>query len=124
MSRTLVLQDWTTLTGVADQEIVQPASEWLDVGSHADGIFWLEIRDSGTTDSPGIRLETSVLPEDEHFTTLTPFMTAMEATVSTFKVSRFADDVTPLLRYVRWKAGFVSAEWTMIFRICGVLKHP
>jgi hypothetical protein len=123
MEKTIVISDWTSLSGVAGEDLVQSPSEWKEVGSHASGIFWIETR-AENTGAPRMHIETSAVPEERFFSDVVAPVGVTQPS-STFRVARFATDTTPLLRYVRWRAaGSAVSDWTVTFRIFAVLKQP
>lgn len=112
------LEPWKTLSGSGSATLTQAASRWLDLSDYADASFWIEVKD--ITGSVRLYVETAITDEDAAFT---PLFTYTNTTGTTLRVSRFADAVTPVLRYVRWKLSN-GGDWSITFRITCVAKNP
>lgn len=129
MSRTFLLQDWTTIRAASNLTSVVQAEEcWLDVDGYSDATCWIDVAEvtpPGSGNSLALSLETASTCEDAYFVPMSP---PVSYGAAPFNVARTAPLVarsirsattSNLMRYLRWKItpNPSGAAWDMTFRI-------
>jgi hypothetical protein len=131
VSRTFLLQDWTTIRGAAAlASLVQDEGRWLDLDGFSDATCWIDVAEitppGGTsTNYLTLSLETAAVCDDAYFTPMMPnvsFGTAApfnQASPSPLVLrSTRSLSSANLMRYVRWKiTPNTGALWDLTFRI-------
>jgi len=113
------VQDWVTLaaaTGITS--IIQGADRWLEVPTVADAVFYLDVKQPGTTTSTAvvtINYQTAPRREDSSFVTMlgVPLISTTTTNVGAV-LGAYAQ--VPMAKYVRWQLSFTAAA-SVTFRL-------
>jgi hypothetical protein len=115
------VQDWVTLAAASGiTAITQGADHWLEVKTAADAVFYLDVKQPGTTTSTPvvtINYQTGPRREDASFLTMLAVpLTSTTTTIVSTVLSAYAQ--VPVARYVRWQLAFTGAAATYVtFRL-------
>lgn len=119
MPASIMLQDWTVVSG-QDYEMVvtMPSERWADLGGYVDVMFFTEI--SSYSDGYGgvIALQTSPTRDESLFKTMATV--TFQQSPPAVSIVRFASASVPLSRWVRWQVSAPSAttnRWDVAFRV-------
>lgn len=110
----IIMQDWVTIQGTSNVNIVMSASEWLNTGTFEDISFYLECR--RITSTPSLQYETSP-NRDERLFYLMGAAVAISVGVTAAKNFYVATAQAPVSQWTRWKLIAPAANWDVTFRI-------
>ena len=123
-----LLQPWITVRGDATvTTITQDEEEWLDLGSYADAVFWVEILEfSGAAIT--INFETSPTVDDSFFGPVSaPLLLSNSPPLGTpIAVSTIRTASTsPFSKWLRWRLSIIGAmgSWSVTFRVRVIPGH-
>jgi hypothetical protein len=121
----VLVQDWVTLAlassviSSSSPNITQGADRWLKVPTAADAVFFLDVKQPGTssptTATVNINYQTAPRREDASFVTMLsiPLLSGTTTVVSSV-LAAYAQ--VPVSKYVRWQLAF-SANAYVTFRL-------
>jgi hypothetical protein len=134
MSRTFLLQDWTTVRSSLTQPFIQDSDDWLDLDGYSDVTCWVDIGE--VTPPPvgaganclNLQLQTAPSSDDAYFTQVAPPVKVASTAPFTQPSSipvivRSARSAvgSNLMRFLRWTIVPVgSGVWDLTFRIRAV----
>lgn len=117
---TLILQDWTSIAGVATAAVTQDETLWLDLAPFQDVVIYIDVRES--TGSPTITFETSPAKDDSLFQILTSSAMTAGSAPRVLRATMLGSAI-PLARYLRWKVSS-SSGWDASFRAIVAANSP
>jgi len=113
----IVMQDWVTIKGTANNSVIQDATKWLQTGPYQDMFFYIDVRELSNITT--INIETAPSRDD------VLFQAAVSAAVTigtNFKTALLTVGGTtpPIGAWTRWKCVAPAAVWDLTFRILAV----
>jgi hypothetical protein len=114
MAETLIIQDWITLSGDANQTVVQSECDYVDIGDYRDVFIYLDVK--AASGSPTVLGYVSPTVDDALF-----YLNSLaSATTGLNAFAQFGWTLTGLTaRYFRWSVT-ASVAWSTTFRLIGV----
>ena len=116
---TIVLQDWTTVTGTGNTPFIQDAADWIEGTNFSDWTFWLDCNFVTPASSVVLTYETAPSADDAQFqpaASVSPVAASPAPAVARALLSRTS--LAPIARFLRWKLeGPAAGTWSMTFRI-------
>jgi hypothetical protein len=121
MGHALCLQNWTNITGVASQTIVQRDCDWVDIAGYQDVVVYLDVSQITAQGATTTTLFVQTAPERNEtiFTSTSgqvvtyPFTGTPGVGLQTLKFIR----VGALARFLRWSLVFGTVATSVHFRI-------
>jgi hypothetical protein len=107
-----VLQKWTTLEGIANRDVYQDQSGWLDIGDIRECKITLEV--SRITSAP-VEIQTAVSPDEPWFAVATG-TSAGVVTILASSLNAIGSG-GGLATLLRWKVAGSGSAWIVCFRI-------
>lgn len=114
MAHAVLLQDWITIRGIDDKEVVQSEDTYADLGPYGDVVAFVEVSD--ITASTELYLETSPTKDNALFKAMHSSALSPSVGVTTH-IFRYSSATIPLARWVRFRLVNTSSAWTVTFRI-------
>jgi hypothetical protein len=115
---TFLLQDWTTLQGLASTTFTQAETGWCDLAGFQDVVAWLDVKEFLPTGAgaPTIAYQTSPSQDEALFMAMTPPFALTTGLTVTRILKALAP--TPLARWMRWQIfEGTGGAWSVTFRI-------
>ena len=114
-----LLQDFVTVKGTPNTNIIQPIYGWLDLGPYEDVILYCDVREAPASSPPTMSYETAPSANDASFVSmLTSFNLTVGVQTNVFTAS-LAN--IPPARYLRWHITPGPSNWDVTFRIWAAL---
>ena len=130
MSRSFLLQDWTTLRSSLNASFVQDPSDWLNLAGFSDVVCWLDVQEVTPPNGDArnflkLQLETAPSFEDAYFLPIAPptsvgIQAPYVQPSATPTIVRSAQSTVSnnLMRFLRWNiTPSTSGAWDITFRI-------
>lgn len=109
----LLFQDLLTARGNSSTQVIQTASNWLDLGDLEDVTLYLDVREF--TGGAKLTYETSPSQLDSQFVALLPTITLAAGVRTDVVVASLAK--VPPARFLRWRLQGDGSPWDASFRI-------
>jgi hypothetical protein len=112
--RSIIMQDWLTVRGVASGIVIQSQTEWILTAPFQDITFYLDVRE--VTGTVTIAYETCPARDDRLFQAMftSAALTAATAAPQTIFAS---SNAVPVSHWSRWKLTGGAAAWDVTFRV-------
>lgn len=134
MSRTFLLQDWTTVRSALTQPFVQDSDDWLDLDGFSDVTCWIDIAEvtvppvGAGVNCLGLQVQTSPSCDDAYFAPIAPPVYiggtspfTLASNVPSILRSAKSTVSNNLMRFLRWSiTPFGNGTWDLTFRIRAV----
>ena len=127
MSRSFLLQDWTTIRSSMASAFVQDPDAWLDLDGYSDVTCWIDIASVTPPRSScvNLQLETAPSADDAYFVPIAPAVRigtaspfVQPSSSPTLVRSAKSSVSNNLMRHLRWTAKPVgSGTWDLTFQI-------
>jgi hypothetical protein len=130
VSRSFLLQDWTTVRSSLNAPFIQDPNDWLDLAGFSDVVCWIDVAEVTALGGlfPGflkLQLETAPSFDDAYFVpiavptsigTVAPYV--QPSATPTIVRSAKSTVSNNLMRFLRWKiTPATSSTWDITFRI-------